>query len=412
MEIPVILFKSVFLFCAYQKCLLLDVVAYKMEHRNDQIMNEDGPLLTLNNDCFMQIFQHLSLVDFVNFASTCSKLLDVARDFRSQNYINVEIDKPGKASKKILSKHEYLTVLSVIGVNVLEINVNNSSTFMLETVKENCNNLKKVCVTEYNGSQILQGFRNLEELKVDSLCYISINEWINFFICNPELEVLDFYGGYEDGFMELLTHLPKLQSLALPYISSFIHERQDFQHLLQLRGLTKLLLRSGYNLNGMLIDLANNMNLVELDIRMKFDNKSFEILNMFRNLEILSIDSTVDWNGAWFPNALVFPPRLQRLKMKNIQIWWGKLLEIVQQLIFLKEFDLGEEGEIWWDNNSKPTIDNILIRNRRKLRILCNDLENFQVSEMFDARSFFDLSFFIRPLVPVGSSAVHKELLC
>ena len=122
----------------------------------------------------------------------------------------------------------------------------------------------------YIEPQSLQDFRNLKQLKVN-IADISINEWKNAFASNPDLEELDYSASYKDGFMALLCHLPKLQRLGLPWIPRSLRESADFQQLLQLSGLTKLALRSVDNLNGILVELAKKMNLVELEIWMIID---------------------------------------------------------------------------------------------------------------------------------------------
>lgn len=321
-------------------------------------MNVNKSLLILNDCCVRQIFQRLGLVDFANLAHTCSKLLNVAR---SQKFKNIQIDAT-KTVGNMMSEQELANVLSVIGGQVSEVEVyfNRNGKFMLKSIKESCMNLTSIGVFGYIESQVLDGFRNLKQLIVDTGRYISIDEWRNFFASNPELEVLDIYC-YEDGFMELLTDLSKLQSLGLPLLRGCLNQSLDFQHLFQLIGLRKLSLRSFYNLNEILIHLARSMNLIELDVRMKFDAQSFGIINSFENLEFLSIDPMPGWNQEWFLNTTVFPLKLKRLRIHDIQISISTFLEILEHLPLLIEFDLGFKGLLSWNENSKLFYANCIL---------------------------------------------------
>lgn len=329
-----------------------------MEDTNDQTINENESLLILNDYCIMEIFDRLAFIDFVRVASTCSRLLDVARA-RSRNYTKIQIDASYKAwaitDSLRLSKEEFSNVLSVIGHHVLEAEI--YVTDLFQSVKEKCMNLKSVTVPFfYNVPQVLEGLQNLKELKMSNGAYISINEWKNFFASNLELEVLHYNGVYEEGFMELLTHLPKLKYLGPPLFSSSFRQSPDYHHLLRLTGLTKLKLRSADNLDWILFDLTKSMNLVELDVCMELNNKSLGIIKSFQNLEVLSISEWRCWdccrNKTMVLNATDFPPRLHRLKMYDIKIPCSKFLEILQHLTLLSEFD-NHKYRIFWDGICK-----------------------------------------------------------
>jgi len=180
-----------------------------------------------------------------------------------------------------------------------------------------------------------------------------LNECKDFVAANAELEVLDYHDlVHEYGFFKLLTHLPKLQSLVLHNLN-YIHRSADFQHLLRLTGLTKLTLRSRDNLNDILIELAKCMNLVELNVWMKFNGESFAVIKTFQNLNVLSVAPIDgDWNEGWISDATVFSPRLQRLKIEFCEMSCGEFLPLLQHLRYLKEFDTGFGG-IRLDDRSK-----------------------------------------------------------
>lgn len=402
-----------------------------MADRNDQTMNESESLLILNDDCVMEIFERLALLDFVNLADTCSRLRNVACHFSSRKYKKIEVNSYVAPDRKVAMR-KLSKILSKIGEHVLEVDVNVADLITLRLIKEKCKNLESIAMIEWRSRSVLQGFQNLKKFKLICHVDISLNEWKNFVTSNPELDVLEYFGRYRNGFIELLTHLPKLKTLMVPPISKSLHQRPDFQHLFQLTGLTKLSLCSmSCNLNGILVDLAKcMMNLVELNIEMDFDGDSLEIIKMFRNLEVLSMEQRwQDWNEAWLPNATVFPSRLQRLKINNISISCWKFLQILQHLNFLEELDLGNKGKIHCDDNSKvffiskiknvvqnvrrlflvsaidfkesqamviKRIEQALIRNGRDLKIFrCDYEENSLVSlKCSTQKSFFNLKIF------------------
>lgn len=314
-----------------------------MANRNDQTLQENG-LLTLNDKCAMRIFELLPLLDYANLANTYRSLEAVVRDFSTRYHKKIEIHTSYMASgSKLFSKREFLQVMSVIGEHVLEVEIYTTDSLMLQSVKDKCKNLQSISIFCNHGPQVLQCFRNLKQLKVYS-GYVNLNEWRNFFASNSELEVLHNEYFYEDGFIELLTHLPKLRSLGLP-----VFVGAEFE-LFRLTGLTKLSLESSYNLNEILVVLAQSMNLMELEISMQFDGESIGVIKSFQNLEVLSIVPRGTWNETLFSNATFYPSKLQRLKMKKIRISCSRFLKIVQYLTLLNEFEL---TEIVWEDECK-----------------------------------------------------------
>lgn len=208
-----------------------------MENINDETMNENESLI-LNDDCIMQIFDRLSIVDYSNFAYTCRRLRDVSRDYSARKHKKIEVNS-ASALDNTISRQEFLNVLSVIGPNVLEVKTNNSNDFMLKSVKVECANLESVDVN-YGLKPERMGFQNLKQLKLKIDKSIDNIDWKYFFASNPELEVLDYdyYSVYQYGFMELLINLPKLHNLGLPNFPRYLNRSIDFQPLLQLTGLT------------------------------------------------------------------------------------------------------------------------------------------------------------------------------
>jgi len=344
----------------------------------------------LIDDCLMEVFQRLPLVDYANLAFTCHRIRDVARVFSELKHKKIVIEAWSRDSKySTISKLELRKVLSVVGEHVVNVEVTRCNPFILKSIQMKCEKLASVSVHELYATITLEGFRNLKNFKLEINRRIGINEWKNFFEANTELEVLDNncqcdYRG--EGYFELLIKLPKLQSLRLPFIRDSFHRSADFQHLLRLTGLTKLRLWSLDNLNGILIDLAKCIKLVELDIFMEFNDESLAAIKSFENLEVLSIHPWRGWKQAWFTNASVLPPKLQRLEMKCIDISCSQFLELLQHLPDLKEFDI-VYGEIRWDDSGKLFHPNNMLQTSKPLHLFLVSAINYEVSQTLVAKA-------------------------
>lgn len=320
-------------------------------------LTEKPTLLILNDHCLLKVFQFLQLNDFVNLHNTCHRLRDICTSVCALKYKKIVVDTGvyGNNSRNKISKECFSKVLSVIGQHVLSVEIYYANPFILETIRDKCNNLNSLQLRMCEESLELQHFRNLKELIMSTgsnRVRMSINELKNFVANNPDLESLKCSKCYQMDFMELTKMLPKLKSLRLPFmVSGTFHRHREFQHLLHLDGLTKLSFESAKNCNQLLLVLAKRLNLVELELTMDFDADSFGIIKMFRNLEVLLMRHWyVNFEEAWFSDATVFPPNLKRIKAKSIDISCGVFISIVKQLKFLDSFDLGF-GEIYWDHD-------------------------------------------------------------
>lgn len=322
--------------------------------------NERPSLLMINDDCLMQLFQWLELVDFVNLAVTCSRLRTVA-DFVSGckfKEIDVKSGEYGEFSCKSLSKSEFSNALAVIGEHVLGMVLSNANQFILETIPESCKNIESLWLMDCVGPIRLHDFQNLKTLDVS--CYhhdisISTDVWENIFASNPNLKYLFYcnnFPGYEYGFMELLTMLPKLKSLHLPLLPHTFHQNPELKHLLGLSRLTELGLYCNQNLNELLVELAKRLKLSNLDISMNFNADSLRIINLFDNLKSLRINN---WAGHWEPNwasdGSFFPSKLQWIEFVGIEICCTDFLTIVKSLKYLKVFLLGIRANVYWDDD-------------------------------------------------------------
>lgn len=319
-----------------------------MNYSNEQ--TNKTSLLILNNNCLIKIFQFLPLDNLLNLHKTCHRLRDVVYSVCALKYKEIVIIvENNKKSNKL-----FLDILTVIGQHVSTMEIYDPNEFVLQTIREKCNNIKTVNLWCYNGRLQLPDPKNLKGLKVTGVWIdttMSFRELKNCFESIPDLESLEWDGLYEPSLIKLLKMLPKLQSLRFRNLPPFLHLNQEFQDLLSLNGLTKLSFRSDEKCDLILLEVAKKLKLAELDISMPFDEDSVRILKSFQNLEYLSITQWRDeLMESWFSDATVFPSKLKRIKIANPKISSNTFLSIVDRLQFLKEFDVGF-GDIFWDDD-------------------------------------------------------------
>lgn len=310
-------------------------------------------LMILNDNCVIEIFKLLGLVDFVNLSSTCTRMQHIANNVSRRKYNKIMVESNGLTTDTKITKEQYVRGFTQIGTHVLEVEIKEGNQFILETINEKCENLNILTLNDCYGPLQLPTFKYLKEL----LCFdirMSKNEWRLSFEINRDLSRFECYNNqYEEGFMELLKRLPKLKSFGFEVPVNF-HLSQDFQDLLRLNGLTELTLISSDNCNQLLLKLSKMSNLVILKVMMLFNADSFEIFKSFRNLESLifsKLEYMNDWEKEWFSDATVFPPKLKRIDVHKLKISCSAFLSIVKQLTFLETFET-HSGDIFWDHDT------------------------------------------------------------
>lgn len=190
----------------------------------------------------------------------------------------------------------------MIGKYVLSVKVCGGSQFIIQTLKDNCPNLKSIELRQCSKPVQFPKFPNLKELKVSTL-RMNIDELRSYFASNPDIESLE-YNGLRTDYLSELVNLPKLKSLR--FTCNHFNPNQLFPLL---NGLTKLSIESSKNCNHLLIELVTKLNLVELELKMEVNAATFQIINSFRNLEVLSITSA--WTMAEFLHPNTFPLNLR-----------------------------------------------------------------------------------------------------
>lgn len=351
---------------------------------------EKMSLLMVNDDCLMYIMQFLKLSDLVNLTKTCSRLRDVGASIFARNYREIYIQLEGTPIRKHRNRSsrtyslredsddsddsddsfghywssdimdnprserqsfkEFFSILSVIGEHVLKIKEHSGHHLILESIRDNCKNLKSIELRNCKGPLQLKNLRHLFELKLNG-CTLDSEEFKNCLPNYPSLETLEYESMHQENFtdfMALSKILPKLKNLHLGYLSSSFHQIPQLHDLICLERLTTFSFRSFENCDELLTKLAKMLNLTELRVVMRIATDTFSIINSFTNLEVLYMKPYGNWNESLVPETLIFPKRLRHINFPGIEISCNTFLSIVKQLKFLKEFDFGE-GLIFWD---------------------------------------------------------------
>lgn len=317
--------------------------------------SETSPLFLLNDYCFIKIFKLLDFNDYVNLANTCYRLRDIANSFGRFKNICVRIQSKryvySEALSNLRSYVEITNILSVIGEQILSIKIVNGNEMILKAVRDNCQNLNSIHLEHSLKPLLLQGFQKLKELKVVDI-NMGTSEYEKCFATSPNIEILEC-NVPDEGFMKLLKMLPKLKSIRLGHMPYAVNPNEQFHRLLHLDGLTRFSFLSSRNCDNLLNELANNYNLVELDIAVA-DGGTFNIIKLFQNLEVLCMQGVPFPRSIWFPEATVFPPKLKRIKFERITISCRGFLSMVKQLNYLEVFDLRGKNkfrDIWEPGN-------------------------------------------------------------
>lgn len=299
-------------------------------------------LLMLTDHCLINVFELLELVDFINLAKTSTRMQKIAYNYSIPNslrnkpiVVTLMRDRYGHGCCNI-SKNELTGIFSIIGRHVSSIKVNDGDTHILETIRDTCYNLSSIEL--YDCEDPLQlDLQNLKELKLRGIMGLSAEDFRNCFTNNPGIESLEYDSIFSNDLIELLHMLPRLYSLRLGDVTVSL---SLITNLCQLDGITKFSFRSSSNCNSvniLLEELARKWDLLELEFNTEGNARTFDIINKFQNLEVLSVGLI----NRRFPRVDVYPSNLKCFECDGIRISCNGFLAIVKQLQFLEEFDVG-----------------------------------------------------------------------
>lgn len=323
-----------------------------MEHETE----ETPPLLMLNDKCLLDIFQHLEFIDCVNLADTCIRLRNVVNLNKFKNiYVYTATCEFGFDSRNMVSKDEFIKIMSLIGKHIQTIHIFDGLNDVFEIIGDNCKNLKILEVSSRICQKPIQlhNFNNLKELKLTAPFDDNFKFLPDFEnnIINLDLSkvTLDFTCGKQRScFFELLARLPKLKSLNLGRVDNFyyLHSRE---FMLRIKDTISFSFYTKNNYNLLLKKLLN-LNLVRLSFEMEINATSFDIIQKFKNLKVLFMVHKREMEEMEFPETAVLPPKVKYVKIDNIFISWSKLSSIIEKAKYLKVIDLGTYGCIFFNN--------------------------------------------------------------
>lgn len=189
-------------------------------------------------------------------------------------------------------------------------------------------------------------FRNLKELKNGRGVNLSPLDWRNCFADNPGIENLEYWDRGRNNCLPLLKMLPELKRLM---ISDLVLNPDEMNYLSSLTNVTKFSFSSKKTYSLLLVELAEKLNLVDLEFSMPCNADTFAIIKSFLQLEYLSIRGG---DVSVVPDNTIFPSMLKHITLDGFHISCSIFLSAVKQLEFLEEFDIGS-GIIFWDNDRR-----------------------------------------------------------
>lgn len=331
----------------------------------DNASHNEKALLMLNEYCLMEISEYLAMRDFVSLSKTCTLLRDLCNRVCTKKFKNIQVEVlPVKNGHNVLTEDEFSDNLSMIGSYISTVEIEGGNDVIVKTIRDNCKNLKGIGLVYCKEPLQLHHFRHLKELKLswvricmDDLRKCFANNRIESLVYESCILVTDTSRvdfGF-NGLFKLLVKLPDLKSLRI-YASDHslgdsLHQSRVFQFIL-FDGLTKFSFSSLNNCNELLTVLANKMkSLLELEFNSDGNADTFNLIKLFQNLEILTMESSKYIEDTWFSNAPEFPPKLKHIHLPGIKISQKCIVSLVKNLKFLEKFHIGQYGRIFSDND-------------------------------------------------------------
>lgn len=331
-----------------------DAYQFKRNMRNSiegtAISSEKPPsLLLLNDDCLMQIFKCLELLDFVNLSKTCVRLKNIAAgtfnprfNIVRMNDIADDSDYPKQYPMVDVTRRQFCDFLTVIGWRVQSVETYEGRDYFFREVTHKCENVTSLSLKFIESPTLslrtcphLQGFKTLTKLEIIE-CEIAKDILRQIFLNNPGIVTFRCDWMYK-GLVKLLKLLPKLKTLELERIETL--RARTFRNFFHLKEVKEFSFYSRLNCNKFVVEIAAKWSLVSLDIQCDFDDETFDSLQLFENLENLRIRETAK-SYVVMPERTVFPPKLKSISFNRTKLTFRKLASIVDELKLLKRINV------------------------------------------------------------------------
>lgn len=186
---------------------------------------------TINDDCLYLIFQHLSIVEAANFAATCTKLHNFARDFifpKKAKHIRIELNEKCDNTGTMESPKGLESAFGYFGEFVEKLFIRNNTPNLLtaeclrvmENVLKLCTKLDKLILSEFNGIDfgIIKNVTCLKVLKI-RWCYKITDTSLDALRYLTHLKQLHLSGTSETGTLtdDFLEHNTSLSGLTIDF---------------------------------------------------------------------------------------------------------------------------------------------------------------------------------------------------
>ncbi|XP_037029392.1 uncharacterized protein LOC119069442 [Bradysia coprophila] len=318
-----------------------------LHESNDTEISGGPSLLLLNNDCLIRIFKCVELLDLVNLSRTCVRFKNIATDTFNPRFKIVTIndisdcDYPESYPSLKVTEQQFCTILSVIGWRVQSVEIYEGCDNIFRKITSKCKNVTSLSLLFIDHTVLslrtcphLQEFNKLKELRIIE-CDIAKDVLRQIFLHNPDIETIECDWAYK-GFVKLLKLLPKLKQLHLDSIQGLgVNHSPNLFHLKEVNDFKFNCIE---NCNKFITQLATKWTLVSLNVTCDTDDETFELLQLFENLEYLEIANMT--SKCIMPERTVFPSKLKRISFYNIGLTLRKLTSIVDKTKMLENVAL------------------------------------------------------------------------
>lgn len=295
-------------------------------------------IFLLNIDCLLEVFKYLELEDSLNFAETCTQLRMIADQAFKTKFSKFTIDTAMMNGRMALINR----VLWYIGPHILSLTIDwawqTSKNDILIKIQHSCTHLNRLIlvhceISDFKSFDFLICVRMLTlnkctlDRKKDILHHFLYLKCLHFYHCN---------GIKPSALRQCFQNNPDIENLA--FIGYGFDVLKIIEPLTQLEQLTKLKLNCQMqNLNNFLFELASRGIIEELELfRIKIDDNTFNILNLFSNLRLLVVDQCSDFQEL---NSTL-PFSLRHLQLKCFTISSKTFISMIRQLKSLENLDL------------------------------------------------------------------------
>lgn len=295
-------------------------------------------IFVLNIDCLLEIFKYLELEDSLNFAETCSQLRMISDQAFKTKFSKFTIDRKLMNGGMALMNR----VLRYIGPHILSLTVDwawqRNKNDILKKIQQSCVQLNCLILVHCEVSDF-QSFDFMICVRMLTLNKCTLDrkkDILKHFLYLKCLHIYHCSGIRTSALRQCFQNNPEIENVA--FIGYGFDVIKIIEPLTQLEHLTKLKLNCQMqNLNNFLFELASRDIIEELELfRIKIDNNTFNILNLFRNLRLLVVDQCSDLQEL---NSTL-PLSLRHLQLKCFTISFNTFISIIRQLKRLENVDL------------------------------------------------------------------------